>query len=154
MIVADDVREQGPACPHRPGPAPRTYDGFAAPGGAVASHIDLAEGGIMRCQFEYHDGMRTDRTAVDAWILATDCSDVTEVVVEDLAVVVRGGTIYNGIVFGRALRRGDLHAELTVALAIMRGSFSKPEAEANRGTSGSDLWTTAHPCAEIEFASS
>ncbi len=74
----------------------------------------------MRCLFEDPDVTEAERDVVDAWLVATDCSGVTEITIEDLAVLVQGNRQYCGTVIGTALRRGDLPAELAAALVRMR----------------------------------
>ena len=74
----------------------------------------------VRCLFEDPDVTPAERDVVDAWLVATDCSGVTEITIEDLAVLVQGNRQYCGTVTGTALRRGDLPGELMVALARMR----------------------------------
>ena len=74
----------------------------------------------MRCLFEDPDVTPAERDVVDAWLVATDCSGVTEITIEDLAVLVQGNRQYRGTVIGTALRRGDLPGELMAALARMR----------------------------------
>lgn len=74
----------------------------------------------MRCLFEDPDVTEADRDVVDAWLVATDCSGVTEITIEDLAVLVQGNRQYCGTVIGTALRRGDLPGELAAALVRMR----------------------------------
>jgi hypothetical protein len=85
----------------------------------------LAAGGFesrvnVRCLFEDPDVTLAERDVVDAWLVATDCSGVTEVTIEDLAVLVQGNRQYCGTVIGTALRHGDLPAELMAALVSMR----------------------------------
>lgn len=74
----------------------------------------------MRCLFEDPEATAADRAVVDAWLVATDCSGVIEVTIEDLAVMVHGTRPYCGTVTGTALRHGDLPAELMAALVRMR----------------------------------
>ena len=74
----------------------------------------------MRCLFEDPDVTPADRAVVDAWLVATDCSGVTEVMIEDLAVLVHGNRHHYGTVTGTALRHGDLPGELMAALGRMR----------------------------------
>ena len=74
----------------------------------------------MRCDFENRDAPQAERAAVDAWLVATDCTGVTVITVEELAVVVHGTRNHFGTVSGTALRHGDLFAELLAALANMR----------------------------------
>lgn len=74
----------------------------------------------MRCLFEDPDVTLADRAVVDAWLVATDCSGVTEVMIEDLAVLVHGNRHHYGTVTGTALRHGDLPGELMAALVRMR----------------------------------
>ncbi len=74
----------------------------------------------VRCLFEDPDVTEADRDVVDAWLVATDCSGVTEITIEDLAVLVQGNRQYCGTVIGTALRRGDLPSELAAALVRMR----------------------------------
>jgi len=85
----------------------------------------LAAGGFesrinVRCLFEDPDVTEADRDVVDAWLVATDCSGVVEITIEDLAVLVHGNRDYCGTVTGTALRRGDLPGELAAALVRMR----------------------------------
>ena len=44
----------------------------------------------MRCLFEDPDVTEAERDVVDAWLVATDCSGVTEITIEDLAVILSG----------------------------------------------------------------
>lgn len=74
----------------------------------------------MRCLFEDPDVTPAERDAVDAWLTETDCSGVTDVTIENLAVLVHGTRHYSGSVTGTALRRGDLPGELMEALVRMR----------------------------------
>jgi hypothetical protein len=74
----------------------------------------------MRCDFENCDATQAERAAVDAWLVATDCTGVTDITIEDLAVVVHGTRNHYGTISGTALRNGDLFAELLAALASMR----------------------------------
>jgi hypothetical protein len=61
-----------------------------------------------------------ERDAVDAWLMATACADVSEVMIEELAVVLYGSGHRGESVMGTALRHGDLPNELHAALAAMR----------------------------------
>ena len=74
----------------------------------------------MRCLFEDPGATQAERAVVDAWLVATDCSGVTEITIEDFAVLVHGTRDYRCTVTGTALRHGDLTAELKAALVSMR----------------------------------
>ena len=74
----------------------------------------------MRCSFEDSDSGRAEQAIVDAWISATECSGVSEIIVEHDAVILRGTRPSGREVSGTALRHGDLFAELSDALAVLR----------------------------------
>jgi hypothetical protein len=74
----------------------------------------------MRCCFEDHDATEAERAVVDAWLATTECIDVMDVTVEELAVLVHGTRNHANAVTGTALRHGDLAGELMAALASMR----------------------------------
>jgi hypothetical protein len=74
----------------------------------------------MLCQFEDLDSQQAEQAIVDAWITATECSGITEIIVEHDAVIVHGSRHQPHDVAGTALRHGDLFAELDRALESMR----------------------------------
>lgn len=74
----------------------------------------------MRCLFQDADVTPAERAVVDAWLTANNCTGVTEITIEDLAVLVHGNRHNGRPVTGTALRRGDLPGELMAALIRMR----------------------------------
>ncbi len=74
----------------------------------------------MRCEFEDAESRRTEQAIVDAWIAATECTGIAQIIVERDAVVIHGTRHLPHEEIGTALRHGDLFAELDHALESLR----------------------------------
>ena len=85
----------------------------------------------MRCRFDDYEPTPEERSIVDEWIIATDCIGVTEIIIEQSAVIVRDTRHHPADVSGTALRHGNLFAELTDALNAMRTPDDAPAARAD-----------------------
>ncbi len=76
----------------------------------------------MRCEFENSTAEGAERSVVDEWIMATECTGVTEIIVERHAVILHGTRHQPCDMSATALRHGNLFVELTEALDAMRQS--------------------------------